>query len=166
MSDVSPYQSDPYLSAGPDAQAYPPAQDGYYGAGYPGAQPDPYPVAPGNQMIPYQAPPQYPYPAAPHGPYGQGMYWAGFYDPRRTEANALGGWALGLGIASMFFGCYLGAIFGIPAIIVGVKGMRAADERRATNKGLSIAGTVLASVATAVNLIFIALVFLTHLNSL
>ena len=42
MSDVSPYQSDPYLSAGADAQAYPPAQDGYYGAGYPGAQPDPY----------------------------------------------------------------------------------------------------------------------------
>ena len=123
-------------------------------------------MAPGNQMIPYQAPPQYPYPAAPHGPYGPGLYWGGFYDPRRTEANALGGWALGLGIASMFFGCYLGAIFGIPAIIVGVKGMRAADEGRATNKGLSIAGTVLASVATAVNLIFIALVFLTHLNSL
>ena len=69
-------------------------------------------------------------------------------------------------MSSMFFGCYLGSIFGIPAIIVGVKGMRAADEGRATNKGLSIAGTVLASVATAVNLIFIALVFLTHLNSL
>ena len=166
MSDVSPYQSDPYLSAGPDAQAYPPAQDGYYGAGYPGAQPDPYPVAPGNQMIPYQASPQYPYPAAPHGSYGQGMYWAGFYDPRRTEANALGGWALGLGIASMFFGCYLGSIFGIPAIIVGVKGMRAADEGRATNKGLSIAGTVLGGVGTAIGCISFLFGILAYLYSL
>ncbi|WP_315583431.1 hypothetical protein [Actinomyces viscosus] len=179
MSESGPYQDDPYRRRDADAQQYlfaqegsfraeqgvDHAQGGYYSADYAGAQPVPY------QMVPYQVPPEQPYgqpysqqyayppapygPYVPYGPYGPGAYWGVAYDPRRYEANALGGWALGLGIASLFIGCYFGIMCGIPAIIVGVKGMRAADEGRATNKGLSIAGVVLGSVGAAINAIYL-----------
>ena len=52
---------------------------------------------------------QYPYPSpsyGPYPPYGQAVYWGVSYDPRRYEANALGGWALGLGIASIVANCF------------------------------------------------------------
>ena len=52
--------------------------------------------------------------------------------------------------------CYLGALCGIPAIVVGVKGMRAADEGRATNKGMSIAGVAMGSIFTAFNVIYVS----------
>lgn len=87
------------------------------------------------------------------------------YDPRRYEANALGGWALGLGVAGLFLSCYLGMMCGIPAIIVGVKGMRAADEGRATNKGISISGVVLGSIGTAVNVIYLMFFIVVYINS-
>ena len=49
------------------------------------------------------------------GGYGPGGYGGGF-GPRPDEKNSLGGWALGLGIASLV--CC--SIFtGIPAMIVG-----------------------------------------------
>ena len=90
------------------------------------------------------------------------------YDPRRHEANALGGWALGLGIASIFFSClHFGMVLGIPAIIIGVKGMRAADEGRASNKGLSIAGVVtgiIGSVISAGLLLLFLAVFLDEMS--
>jgi len=63
-------------------------------------------------------------------------------------------------------GClYFGALLGVPAIILGVKGMRAADEGRATNKGVSIAGVVLGSIGSAVSIFFILFVFLAYLGS-
>lgn len=151
---------------------------GYYSAGYASSsQPDPYLSPAGSHMTPYSGPPQqsygqqyhqpygqpysqqYPYPPTPYGPYmpyGPSAYWGGVYDPRRYEDNALGDWALGLGIASVFFNCYLGALCGIPAIVVGVKGMRAADEGRATNKGMSIAGVAMGSIFTAFNVIYVS----------
>ena len=80
------------------------------------------------------------------------------YDPRRHEANALGGWALGLGIASIFANClYFGLFLGVPAIIVGVMGMRAADEGRASNKGLSIAGVVTGAIGSVIGAGFLLL---------
>ena len=104
---------------------------------------------------------QYPYPSpsyGPYPPYGQGMYWGAPYDPRRHEANALGGWALGLGIASIFGNCAsLGMILGIPAIVVGVLGMRAANEGRASNKGLSIAGVVTGAIGTVISALYLIL---------
>lgn len=194
MNDVNPYPGSPYQQGGAgsqdslSAQGYPSSdqanslagQSGYYSAGYSGGQPDPFLNPPESQVVPYSGPPQqaygqpysqqYSYPQAPYGPYvpcGQGVYGGGFYDPRRHEADSLGGWALGLGIASIFMGClYFGALLGVPAIIVGVKGMRAADEGRATNKGISIAGVVLGSIGSAISLLFISFLFLAYLGSL
>ena len=66
--------------------------------------------------------------------------------------NALGGWALGLGIASIFANCLsFGLILGIPAIVVGVLGVGAANEGRASNKGLSIAGVVTGTIGTVIS---------------
>lgn len=77
------------------------------------------------------------------GGYGPGGYGGGF-GPRPDEKNSLGGWALGLGIASLV--CC--SIFtGIPAMIVGYLGMRAANEGRATNKGMSIAGIIMGGLS-------------------
>ncbi len=144
-------------------------QNGYYSANDLSDQSLPFPTAPGDQVIPYsgfgQQPysqtygepysQQYPYPSpsyGPYPPYGQGAYWGAPYDPRRHEANALGGWALGLGIASIFANCLsFGLILGIPAIVVGVLGVGAANEGRASNKGLSIAGVVTGAIGTVIS---------------
>ena len=123
---------------------------------YPGIGQQPYSQAygqPYSQQYPYPSPSYVPYP-----PYGQGVYWGVPYDPRRHEANALGGWALGLGIASIFANClYFGLFLGVPAIIVGVMGMRAADEGRASNKGLSIAGVVTGAIGSVIGAGFLLL---------
>lgn len=79
----------------------------------------------------------------------------------------MGGWALGLGIASVFANClYFGIILGVPAVVLGVKGMRAADEGRATNKGLSIAGLVLGCIGSFISIPFLLLFVVTFLGSL
>ena len=94
----------------------------------------------------------------PYPPYGQGVYWRAPYDPRRHEANALGGWALGLGIASIVASCLsFGLILGISAIVVGVLGMRAANEGRASNKGLSIAGVVTGAIGAVIGACYLML---------
>ena len=150
-------------------------QNGYYSVDDLGDQSLPFPTAPGDQVIPYsgfgQQPysqtygepysQQYPYPSpsyGPYPPYGQDVYWGVPYDPRRHEANALGGWALGLGITSIFANCLsLGLILGISAIVVGVLGMRAANEGRASNKGLSIAGVVTGGIGAFIGAAYLML---------
>lgn len=77
------------------------------------------------------------YPAQPGG-YVPGM------SPYSMEKNSLGGWALGLGIAGLV--C-CGVFTGIPAIILGYNGMQAADQGRATNKGMATAGLVLGVIS-------------------
>lgn len=201
MSDLNPYQADPYRQGTAGSQPYFAGSDmashvdsgassapgGYYSTDYPGGQSYPFPVVSGNQMAPYPeagrqpdsqvyGPPyhqQYPYPSypsAPYGPYppyGPGASWGAFYDPRRHEANTLGGWALGLGIASIFMNClYLGAVPGVPAIIVGINGMRAADEGRASNKGLSIAGVVMGAIGSVISACFFMLFVMVIFNDL
>lgn len=92
---------------------------------------------------------------AGYGPagYGPAGYGPGGYGPRPDEKNSLGGWALGLGIASLF--CC--SIFtGIPAIILGVLGMQAANEGRATNKGMSIAGIVMGALSIVFAILYFA----------
>jgi len=150
-------------------------QNGYYSADDLGDQSLPFPAASGGQMVlypgdgqqsysqaywqPYSQ--QYPYPSpsyGPYPPYGQGVYWGVPYDPRRHEANALGGWALGLGITSIFANCLsFGLILGISAIVVGVLGMRAANEGRASNKGLSIAGVVTGGIGAFIGAAYLIL---------
>ena len=182
MSELNPYPADPYRQgvagtpypsdsdvAVQSASGVSSAQNGYYSADDLGDQAPAFPAAPGGQMVPYpgigQQPyshaygqpysQQYPYPSPSYGPYslyGQGVYWGAFYDPRRHEANALGGWALGLGIASIVANCfYFGLILGVPAIVVGVLGVGAANEGRASNKGLSIAGVVTGTIGTVIS---------------
>ena len=76
----------------------------------------------------------------PNGQYNQqpGGYVPGGFGPRPDEKNSLGNWALGV---AGFLCC---SIFtGIPAIVMGFLGMQAANEGRATNKGMSIAGIAL-----------------------
>ena len=188
MSELNPYPADPYRQgvagtpypsdsdvAVQSASGVSSAQNGYYSTDDLGDQSLPFATAPGDQMVPYPGSgqqsynqaygqpysQQYPYPSpsyGPYPPYGQGMYWGAPYDPRRHEANALGGWALGLGIASIFGNCAsLGMILGIPAIVVGVLGMRAAKEGRASNKGLSIAGVVTGAIGTVISALYLIL---------
>ena len=163
-----PYPSDSN-AAFQSASGMSSTQNGYYRANDLGDQSPHFPETQGGQMVPYPGggrqsygqaygqpySQQYPYPSpsyGPYPPYGQGSYWGAPYDPRRHEANALGGWALGLGIASIFANCLsLGLILGISAIVVGVLGMRAANEGRASNKGLSIAGVVTGAIGTVIS---------------
>lgn len=93
-----------------------------------------------------------PYPGGQYNPQ-PGGYVPGGFGPRPDEKNSLGGWALGLGIAS-FVCC--GIFTGIPAIIVGFLGMQAANEGRATNKGMSIAGIVLGILSIVLAIVFYA----------
>lgn len=88
----------------------------------------------------------------PDGQYYQqpGGYVPGGFGPRPDEKNSLGIWSLSLGLVS-FFCC--GFITGIPAIIVGYLGIQAANEGRATNKGMSIAGIVLSLAGTVLNIV-------------
>ena len=112
-----------------------PSQDPYSGPSSPGAQSgDPYgdPQYPGD---PYGD--QYPGQVQPWMYYGPG---ASLYGPS-TERNALGGWALGLGIAGMVCSCAV--LLSIPAIVLGLLGIHAASEGRASNRGMAVAGVVL-----------------------
>ena len=188
MSEMNSYQAYPYRqgvtgspyptdsdNASRAVSGAPSVQNGYYSADYPGNQSSPFPAVPGGQMVPYPGggrqsygqaygqpySQQYPYPSpsyGPYPPYGQDVYWGVPYDPRRHEANALGGWALGLGITSIFANCLsLGLILGISAIVVGVLGMRAANEGRASNKGLSIAGVVTGGIGAFIGAAYLIL---------
>ena len=119
---------------------YDPNQNPYGGSNdpnaYPGGQPG------------YQ---QYPSQAQPGGGYTPGMSPFG----ASTEKNNLGGWALGLGIASLV--C-CGIFTGIPAIILGYLGMQAANEGRASNKGMAIAGLIMGSLSAVGSIIYIVFV--------
>ncbi|WP_315583432.1 DUF4190 domain-containing protein [Actinomyces viscosus] len=97
--------------------------------------------------------------AYPGGPYNQqpGGYAPGGFGPRPDEKNSLGGWALGLGIASLV--C-CGIFTGIPAIVVGYLGMQAANEGRATNKGMAISGIVMGGIS----IVFMIVAYATGLN--
>ena len=156
MSELNPYQAAPYRQ-GAAGSSYPSdldvafqsgsgmssVQNGYYSADDLGDQSLPFPAASGGQMVLYP-------------PYGQAVYWGVSYDPRRYEANALGGWALGLGIASIVANCfYFGLILGVPAIVVGVLGVGAANEGRASNKGLSIAGVATGAIGAIISAVSI-----------
>ena len=195
MSDLNPYPAGPYRQgsagssymtdfdrASQSASGVSSTQNGYYSADDLGDQSPHFPAAQGGQMVPYPGvgqqsydqaygqpySQQYPYPSpsyGPYPPYGQAVYWGVSYDPRRYEANALGGWALGLGIASIVANCfYFGLILGVPAIVVGVLGVGAANEGRASNKGLSIAGVVTGAIGAVIGACYLMLFFIVMLS--
>jgi len=128
----------------PPYGAQPPAQPPY-GEQPPAAQP-PYGGQPQTPLPTYgqsyAGAPQYP--AAPqYGQYGATPYGAVY------PKNQLGVWALVLGIASFVLSC--GLFTGIPAIIIGRQGQRAADTGEANNRGLSTAGVVLGWIAVGLS---------------
>ncbi len=139
-----PYQ--PPSGGEPQPPAAPPY--GQPPAAPPYGQPSGYPAP---QMQPaYGAAPQYP----TGGEYGQPPYGYGGMYPK----NNLGIWALILGIASIVLSC--GFLSGIPAVILGRQGQRAADEGQANNRSMSTAGLVLGWVGIALSVIGIIVVVL------
>lgn len=133
------YGQQPPAYGQPGYGQQPPAygQPGYGQPGY-GQQPPAY----GQQPPDYgQYPGSTPYPNAgqPYNPYA--VY----------PKNSLGIWSLVLGIASFFFSCLF--LTGIPAIILGRQGQRAADEGLANNRGMATAGMVLGWIAVGLSLV-------------
>ncbi|ARD42754.1 hypothetical protein B6G06_04905 [Actinomyces gaoshouyii] len=98
--------------------------------------------------------PQYPGNGAPQFP-EQGVNPYGMsngFGPNPTEKN----W---MGITALVCGCLIllcGIFTGIPAIIFGAMGMRAAGRGEATNKGMAIAGVVLGVISVAMTIFAIA----------
>ncbi len=103
-----------------------------------GAQPPPY----GQPTYPAGSP--YPYPGQPYGPY------------QAYPKNSLGIWAVVLGIAAFALSCFF--VAGIPAIVIGRQGQRAADEGLANNRGLSTAGVALGWIAVGLSLVGVVIV--------
>lgn len=63
--------------------------------------------------------------------------------PADNSGNKFGLISMILGIVSLVLYCiYAGLWLGIPAVILGVLGMKKANEGQATNKGMAIAGIV------------------------
>ena len=75
--------------------------------------------------------------------------------------NNLGVWSLVLGIASIVL--LLGALTGIPAIIIGNQGRRAVRAGDANNDGTALAGVVLGWLSLAILVVVIGLVIVRFL---
>jgi hypothetical protein len=79
--------------------------------------------------------------------------------PGRSAAyprNSLGAWSLVLGIASVVL--LLGAITGVPAIIIGNQGRRAVRAGEADNERMAMTGVVLGWISLAILAAVIVLV--------
>ena len=129
------------------------------------ADPSSYGAPPYGQQPAYGQPPAYgqqPPVAPPYGtvpPYGGYPGYAGYPAPGYPYGvsypkNSLGIWALVLGIASFALSCLF--VTGIPAIVLGRQGQRAADEGLANNRSLSTAGVVLGWVALGLSALVVA----------
>lgn len=119
-----PNGQDPYASSLNAGQAY------HAGQAYPG---QPYP----DQQM-HNPGAQQPYP----GQTGYGLPYGG-YIPNPTEKNWMGITSLALGIFSV---CCWG-IPGVIAVIFGILGIQAVNNGEADNKGMSIAGIVIAGAS-------------------
>lgn len=99
------------------------------------------------------------YPGQQQGYQGQQPYYAQGYPGQPGGAsmadNQLGNWSIGLAIASFFCLGFLGSI---PAIILGMKGRRAAAQGRATNGGTATAGLVIGWVVTIFSLLGLVMI--------
>ncbi|WP_328301070.1 DUF4190 domain-containing protein [Streptomyces sp. NBC_00435] len=122
--------------------------------GYP-AQPDPagygYPVA----QPPVHQPPYPGYGGHPGYPGDLGYPGSG-YAPYAPKSNGFGVTALVLGIIAVV-SCYLGLLFGVPAVIFGVLGRGKAKRGEADNEGMALAGIITGAVGIVISCLFIAL---------
>jgi hypothetical protein len=77
-------------------------------------------------------------------------------DQYASPDNGTGLWSMIIGIVSLLIG---GLFFGIPAIILGVIGRKKAAAGLATNGGQALAGLITGSIATAMSVIGIIILF-------
>lgn len=87
----------------------------------------------------------------------QPYYNQGYPGGGSTADNQLGNWSIGLAIAGVV--CTLGFLTGIPAIILGMKGRRAAAEGRANNGGTATAGLVVGWAVTVLSILGMIFLF-------
>jgi hypothetical protein len=87
----------------------------------------------------------------PYAPWNRAPYGPG-PPPTGPNSNALGAWALGLGISSIVLGLFTS----IPAIVLGLKGRRKARAGLATNGAMATTGLAFGAVMTVINLLVIA----------
>ncbi|MFD9301129.1 DUF4190 domain-containing protein [Streptomyces sp. NPDC060048] len=136
--------------------------------GYP-AQPDPagygYPAQPAAPQAPYGGHPAQP--VVPQAAYGGYPGYPGYpghagYPPYQPRSNGFGVTALVLGIIAVV-SCYLGLLFGVPAVIFGVLGRGKAKRGEADNGGMALAGIITGSVGIVISCVFIAFVIVSVL---
>ncbi|MFE4636932.1 DUF4190 domain-containing protein [Streptomyces sp. NPDC056773] len=137
---------------GTPAYGYPAHPDpaGYGYPSQPGAPQDPYGGYPGQQSAYGTQPVQPGYPAHP------GYQGYPGYAPYPPKSNGFGITALVLGILAVVT-CYLGLLFGIPAVIFGVLGRGKAKRGEADNEGMALAGIITGAVGILISCVFIAL---------
>jgi hypothetical protein len=140
---ADPYgQAPAYGQPGPDAYGQAPT----YGQ-------QPYGQQPGYDQHPAFAQQPGGYPGAgPAAGWGAPPYVPVYGYPK----NGLGVWSLVLGIVALV--CF-GPIAGIPAIITGVLGRKAATRGEANNGGLALAGIILGAVGSALWIVWFVLGF-------
>jgi hypothetical protein len=162
-----PPQSDPYAQPQyPPPPQYP--QQPSYQDPYAQQQPyaDPYAQPQPISANPYPTSPAYP--AAPQYPVAG--YGAPVAPPTQTSSNALGLISMILGIIAIPVSCcgVLSFILTIPAIVLGILGIKKANEGQANNKGMAMAGLICGGVAAVIALgwiIFGAAVNLSNLTN-
>ncbi|MFD7081500.1 DUF4190 domain-containing protein [Streptomyces sp. NPDC059918] len=117
--------------------------------GYP-AQPDPggyaYPGPPPAQPA-YGYPGQQGYPGYPGYP--------GYGYP--AKSNGFGITAMVLGIIGVVT-CYLGVLFGVPALVFGILGRKKAQRGEADNGSMALAGIILGAIGIVISILMIGLV--------
>lgn len=87
----------------------------------------------------------------------QPYYPQGYPGSGGVADNQLGNWSIGLAIAGVV--CGFGFLTGIPAIILGMKGRRAAAEGRANNGGTATAGLVVGWAVTVLSILGMIFLF-------
>lgn len=156
---VDPYAANPY-AANPYAQPEAPYTDPYAQPANPYAAPPQYPAYPGQNAPGLQAP-GYPTPGSPTPGYPAAPGYPGYGRPVSSGTNGLAIASLVCGIVSIPLTClYVGVLFGIAAVIMGVIAMKQVKETGQEGHGMALAGVITGGVGIALSLGYILLVII------